>query len=125
MILAWQCHFMIRFPRQSFPVVNAFGAAAAQERVVTLEVSSTAGAYVAQHQLPTTLRVRLGKVLWASGEGEVLGTDLLDARTYPAAEFKTVSGWRWNQETYPDRIKNIFALERFSGQRVQAIKPDC
>ena len=115
---------MIRFPRQSFTAVNAFWAAPAQERGVTLEVPSTARAYVVQHQLPTTLRVRLVKVLLASGEVEVLGTDLLDARTYPAAEFKTVYGWRWNHETYHDRIKNIFELERFSGKRVQAIKQD-
>jgi hypothetical protein len=124
MLLAWQCHFVIRFPRQSFTAVNAFGAASAQERVVTLEVPSSARAYVSQHQLPTTLRVRLIKVLLVSGEVEVLGTDLLDARTYPASEFKTVYGWRWQHETYHDRIKNIFELERFSGKSVQAIKQD-
>ena len=124
MLLAWQCHFVIRFPRQSFTAVNAFWAAPAQEREVTLEVPSTARAYVAQHQLPTTLRVRLVKVLLARGEVEVLGTDLLDAQTYPAAEFKVVYGWRWNHETYHDRIKNIFELERFSGKSVQAITQD-
>jgi Transposase DDE domain len=124
MLLAWRCHFVIRFPRQSFTAVNAFWAAAAQERVVTLEVPSSARAYVSEHQLPPTLRVRLLKVLLTSGEVEVLGTDLLDARTYPASEFKTVYGWRWHHETYHDRIKNIFELERFSGQSVQAIKQD-
>ena len=55
---------------------------------------------------------------------EVLGTDLLDARRYPAAEFKAVYGWRWNHETYHDRIKNIFEIERFSGKSIQAIKQD-
>jgi hypothetical protein len=124
MLLAWQWHFVIRFPRQSFTAVNAFGAAAAQERVVTLEVPSSARADVSQHQLPTPLRVRLIKVLLVSGEVEVLGTDLLDARTYPASEFKTVYGWRWQPETYHDRIKNIFELERFSGKSVQVIKQD-
>jgi hypothetical protein len=123
-IMAWQCHFVIRFPRQSFTAVNAFWAASAQERVVTLEVASTARAYVTQQQLPTTLRVRLVKVVLSSGEVEVLGTDLLDAQTYPAAEFKPVYGWRWNHETYHDRIKNIFEVERFSGKSVHAIKQD-
>jgi len=79
---------------------------------------------VAQQQLPMTLRVRLVKVRLASGEVEVLGTDLLDTKTYPAAEFKTVYGWRWQHETYHDRIKNIFELERFSGKSVQAITQD-
>jgi hypothetical protein len=124
MLLAWQWHFVIRFPRQSFTAVNAFWVASAQERVVTLEMPSSVRAYVAEHQLPPTLRVRLLKVLLTSGEVEVLGTDLLDARTYPASEFKTVYGWRWHHETYHDRIKNIFELERFSGQSVQAIKQD-
>jgi hypothetical protein len=123
-IVARQCHFVIRFPRQSFTAVNAFWAAPDQEREVTLEVTSKARAYVAEHHLPTTLRVRLIKVVLASGEVEVLGTDLLDAQTYPAAEFKAVYGWRWNHETYHDRIKNIFEVERFSGQSVQAIKQD-
>jgi Transposase DDE domain len=123
-LVARQCHFGIRFPRQSFTAVNTFWAARALERVVTLEVTSKARAYVVGQQLPTTLRVRLVKVVLASGEVEVVGTDLLDAQTYPAAEFKTVYGWRWQHETYHDRIKNIFEIERFSGKSVQAIKQD-
>jgi hypothetical protein len=123
-LVARQGHFVIRFPRQSFTEVNAFWAAPDQERVVTLEVTAKARAWVAEHHLPTTLRVRLLKVVLASGEVEVLGTDLLDAQTYPAAEFKAVYGWRWNHETYHDRIKNIFEVERFSGKSVQAIKQD-
>lgn len=123
-LVARQCHFVIRFPRQSFTAVNAFWAAPAQERVVTLEVTAKARAFVAEHRLPPTLRVRLLKVRLASGEVEVLGTDLRDAQTYPAAEFKTVYGWRWNHETYHDRVKNIFEVERFSGKSVQAIKQD-
>ena len=41
-ILAWQCHFVIRFPRQSFTAVNAFWAAPERERVVTLTMPSQA-----------------------------------------------------------------------------------
>ena len=115
---------MILFPRQSFTAVNAFWASPAQERVVTLAVPMSARASVREQQLPTTLRVRLMKVRLPGGEVEVLGTDLLDARRYPAVEFKTVYGWRWNHETYHDRIKNIFELERFRGKRVQASKQD-
>ena len=91
---------------------------------MTLTVPASARTYVTEQQLAATLRVRLLKVRLPSGEGEVLGTDLLDARRYPAAEFKAVYGWRWNHETYHDRIKNIFEVERFSGKSVQAIKQD-
>jgi hypothetical protein len=66
----------------------------------------------------------LVKVRLASGEVEVLGRDLLDAQSYPAAEFKAVYGWRWQHETYHDRRKNSFAVERFSGKSVHAIKQD-
>jgi hypothetical protein len=123
-LVARQCHFVIRFPRQSFTAVNAFWGTPAQERVVTLAVTSKARGYVAEPHLPTTLQVRLVKVVLARGEVEVWGTDLLDAQTYPAVEFKTVYGWRWNHETYHDRLKNIFEVERFSGKNVQAIKQD-
>jgi hypothetical protein len=121
---AHACHFVIRFPRQSFTAVNAFWAAPEQEHVVTLEVTSKARAYVKDQQFPTTLQVRLIKVVLETGEVEVLGTDLLNAQRYPAAEFKQVYGWRWGHETYHDRLKNIFEVERFSGTSVQAIKQD-
>jgi hypothetical protein len=118
------CHFVIRFPRQSFTAVNAFWRAAMVEQGVTLEVTAKARAYVRKHRLPTTLQVRLVKVVLSTGEVEVLGTDLLDAQTSPAAEFKEVYGWRWGHETYHDRLKNIFEVERFSGTSVQAIEQD-
>jgi len=123
-VVGRQCHFVIRFPRQSFAAVNAFWAGPEREQVVTLGVTSKARAYVAKHHLPTTLQIRMVKVVLATGEVEVLGTDLLDAQTYPAAEFQEVYGWRWGHETYHDRIKNIFELERFSGTSVQAIEQD-
>src|SRR5262249_25817333 len=86
------------FPRQSFTAVNAFWTARAQERVVTLAVTSKARAYVAAHHLPTRLRGRLLKVGLASGGGGVLRTGLRDGQLYPAAEFKEVDGWRWHHE---------------------------
>jgi hypothetical protein len=60
----------------------------------------------------------------AGGALEVLGTDLLDAQTYPAAEFQLGYGWRWHYETYQDRCKHIVEVERFSGKRGHAIKQD-
>ena len=51
-------------------------------------------------------------------------TTLLDGERYPVAEFKAVYGWRWREETFFDRLKNIFEVERFSGMTVRAIKQD-
>lgn len=123
-LVARGCPFVMRFARQSFTAVTPFWAAPEQERVVTLAVTAKARAYVAEPHLPTTLRVRLIKVVLASGDVEVLGPDVLEARTSPAAEFKAVSGWRWSHDTYHDRIKHIFEVERFRGKRVQALKQD-
>jgi hypothetical protein len=123
-IVAHPCHFLIRVPRQSFTALNAFGAAPAQEQVVTLTVTSKARSYVKEHQLPTTLRVRLIKVVLPTGEVAVLGTDLLDTHAYPAAEFGGVYGKRWQHETYHARLKNLFEVERFSGTSLQALTQD-
>jgi hypothetical protein len=123
-IVGHQCHFVIRLPRQSFTAVNTFWNSLATESVVTLTVSSKARTYVREHRLPTTLRVRLIKVLVPTGEMEVLGTDLLDAQAYPADEFGVVYGKRWQHETYHDRLKNIFEVERFSGTSLHAIQQD-
>ena len=123
-MVARQCHFVIRFPRQSFTAVKAFWAVPEREQIVTLAVTSKAGAYVAQQHFPTTRQVRLVKVELATGEVEVGGTDWLAAQTSPATEFQEVYGWRWNHETSHDRIKNIFEVERFSGSRVRAIEQD-
>ena len=89
-IVAHQCHFIIRLPRQSFTAVNAFWAAPAQEGMVTLAVTAKARRYVKEQQLPPTLQVRLIKVVLPTGESEVVGTDLLAAQRYPAAEFGVV-----------------------------------
>jgi hypothetical protein len=123
-IVAHQCHFIIRLPRQSFTAVKAFWVAPTPEGVVTLAVTAKARPYVKEQQLPATLRVRLIKVVLPTGEVEVLGTDLLNAHAYPAEEFGVVYGKRWQHETYHDRLKNIFEVERFSGTSLQAIKQD-
>ncbi len=59
-----------------------------------------------------------------TGETEILLTTLVDAQAYPATEFSQVYNWRWSEETYFDRFKNIFEVERFSGTSVSAIKQD-
>jgi len=123
-IVGHQCHFVIRLPRHSFTAVNTFWKSLATEAVVTLRVSSKARKYVAAQHLATTLPVRLIKVVLPTGELEVVGTDLLDAQAYPAEEFGVVYGKRWQHETYHDRLKNIFEVERWSGTSLQAIKQD-
>jgi hypothetical protein len=117
---------VIRCPRQSFKVVMDFFASAQRERLVTLSVPQSSGTqkYVREHELPETIEVRLLKFKLETGEEEVLLTTLCDQKKYPRQEFYEVYGWRWGDETYYDRLKNIFELERFSGNCEESIKQE-
>lgn len=121
-LVARQCPFGIRLPRQRGTAVTAVWAAPDQERVGPWAVPPKARAEV-EPQRPPTRRVRLVTGLLASGAGEGLGTDVLEAQPSPAAEFKAVSGWRGQQESSQARSKKIFAVERFSGNSAHALTP--
>ncbi len=130
LLLAWaaepRVELLIRCPRKSFGVVNDFWQSADTDRVVSLPCSQrkTTRAKVKALGLPAQVRVRLLKFTLETGETEVLLTTLCDQQRYPQAEFYQVYGWRWNQETYYDRVKNIFEVERFSGLSPLAIEQD-
>ena len=117
---------IIRCPRQSFAVVNEFFKSTEQERLVKLRVPQSAktARYVKEQGLPEEVEVRLLKFELDNGEEEVLLTTLCDAQQYQRQEFYEVYGWRWRDETFYDRIKNIFELERFSGESETSIKQD-
>lgn len=121
-----QREVLVRCPSQSFGVVNDFWNSDDTERIVTLSVPSSPKTikFVREHNLPEKIEVRLIKVTLETGEIEVLLTTLCDRRRYPTAEFKEVYNWRWCHETYYDRIKNIFEVERFSGFSKTTIEQD-
>lgn len=123
---AHQRHLVVRLPRRRFSQCEEFWHSDEKERQIELSVPTTATTreFVKQHNLPETITVRLIRVLLPTGETEVLLTTLLDAQAYPATEFDQIYNWRWNEETYFDRFKNIFEVERFSGISVNAIKQD-
>ena len=54
----------------------------------------------------------------------MVATSLLDAKGVPVTALKTLYGWRWGIETYYDRLKNIFEVERFSGRNVRSLEQD-
>jgi hypothetical protein len=118
------CDFVIRLKRSGFKAVDEFWQSREVEKVVVLEVGKGQRAFVKEKGLPERLEVRLVKVELENGEIEVLGTSLLDAIKYPRAELKKVYGWRWGEEVWINRIKNIFELERFSGKSKLIIEQD-
>jgi hypothetical protein len=116
--------FVIRFPRGGFKQVQAFWASVDTDRLVDIVVTGKQRRFVRDRGLPEVVRMRLVKVELASGEIEVLGTSLLDQAMYPPADLKQVYGWRWGVETYFERLKNVFDLERWSGTSVHSIEQD-
>lgn len=119
-------HVLIRCPRNSFGIVQEFWDAADTEWLVSLPLPQTpqTRAFIRAQGLPESVPVRLIKITLDTGETEVLLTTLCDQRRYPTAEFQAVYHWRWNEETFFDRVKNIFEVERFSGFSASAIKQD-
>ncbi len=119
-----QRDFVLRMPRRRAGLIRAFWDGARQEQVVELAVPERQVAFVKPHGLAARLRVRFVKIALADGGIEVVATSLLDAKAVPAAALKILYGWRWGVETYYDRLKNIFEVERFSGRTVRSIEQD-
>jgi hypothetical protein len=119
-------HLIMRMPRGKSAVVDEFFKSEEKEAWVKLRVTprSKTAEKVKAEQLAEEVEVRLVKFELASGEQEVLLTTLLDREKYPREEFYQVYGSRWGDETYYDRIKNVFEVERVSGQSEEAIKQD-
>lgn len=118
--------FVVRFPRSSFVAVEEFWNSGEAERVVSIEVPPAKRKEARRLGVPTSFALRLVRVTLESGETEVLGTSLFDTadERFTPAEFKVIYGMRWGIETYFDRLKNIFEVERFSGASVQSICQD-
>jgi Transposase DDE domain len=119
-----QRDFVIRMPRRRAGTIRAFWDGPEQEQVVELAVPERQVAFVKQQGLASRVRVRFVKIALADGGVEVLATSLLDAQALSAETLKTLYGWRWGVETYYDRLKNIFEVERFSGRTVRSIEQD-
>lgn len=117
---------VIRCPRQTFKVVNEFWRSEEREQIVKLKVpqSEKTKKYVRREELAEEIEVRLLKFDLESREQEVLLTTLCDQQEYRAEEFYEVYGFRWRDETFYDRMKNIFEVEKFSGQSKQSVEQD-
>lgn len=82
---------------------------------------------IAQHPnitKDTRIKVRLIKIFLESGETELLMTSLLNNETYPYDCFKVLYFRRWGVEIFYNRIKNVLAVENFSGLKKHAIFQD-
>jgi hypothetical protein len=116
--------FVVRAPRSSFRAVRAFWQSSERQKIVTVGVTPDQKKWVEENGLPTQLRLRLVKITLDTGQEEVLVTSLCDAKRYPAEELAQVYAWRWRVESYIDRLKNIFEVERLASVRREHLKQD-
>lgn len=116
--------FVVRAPRSSFRAVRAFWQSNQREAIVTLGVTPDQKKWVVEQKLPQQVRLRLVKLTLSSGQEEVLVTSLCDAARYAIEELAQVYGWRWRVESYLDRLKNIFEIERLASQRREHLEQD-
>ena len=123
-LLAEQRDAVVRLPHSRFRVAEPFWHSQKLEAVIRMGAPDSARQFVEAHQLPPEIELRLIRVQLETGEEEVLATTLVDRQRYLREEFQAVYGWRWGEESYFDRFKNIFEVERFSGSSRQAIHQD-
>jgi hypothetical protein len=118
-------HFIIRCPKLSFIAVqDMFDDKSPKSMTVLIDVSHRHKKKIKELMLPSTIKIRLIKIVLSSGEIEVLATSLLDETIYPTKEFKYLYSLRWGVETFFSKIKGRLALENFTGKTVESIYQD-
>jgi hypothetical protein len=70
------------------------------------------------------IKLRALKIVLTTGETEVLLTTLLDAKSYPYADFYELYGRRWGIEVDYHFKKNKLEIENFTGLSVHAVRQD-
>lgn len=95
----------------------------AYDRIVRLGVSQRQMKFIEDNNLPKEIKVRLIKLKLSKSLTEILITNIFD-KSLGLDDFKELYGKRWNEETYFDRLKNLFEIEKFSGITDLTIKQD-
>lgn len=105
-------------------LAQAFVESGKEEEVVTFEAGKNAIKRCQEEDVSTQpIRLRLIRVE-LENEVEVLITNLLDEKDYPALEFKGLYHLRWGIEEHFKRLKQWVEIENFSGKSVLSVKQD-
>lgn len=118
--------FICRCPASSFSAVNKMFAQnqAGHSQRIALKAPASQRAAIRAAGLAESIQVRLVSVRLATGQLEVLATNLFDSATYGEGNLKEAYGYRWGIETYYGLIKSRLDLENFSGRSAEAIRQD-
>ena len=117
-------NFVIRATESSTVMKNMFDLEAPNDFTVIIDVPNRHKKTVKKLGLPTSIKVRLVRVILDTGEIEVLATSILEEEQLSPDELKTIYGLRWGVETFFSTLKGRLALDNFTGKSVEAIKQD-
>ena len=114
--------FVIRIKTKSTnKEIGIFLESGKNEDIILMKCTKGQNKFVKENGLPKEIRVRLVKIELSTGEIEVLVTTLFDETI---EEINYLYGKRWGIETYFNRLKSTFELERFSGKSFNSIEQD-
>lgn len=126
MSLAQGSHFVIRVAVGNSKAAQDFVESGLAEREFEFQFKSSLIEEFEVYGLtiPQATRLRFVRVVLDAGEIEVLVTNLLDARLYPAEEFKELYHERWGVEEGFKTTKCKIEIENWTGKSVASIKQD-
>ncbi len=117
--------FLIRARTKSFKSVSEMLSGQGPDDIMAeIKASKNIRKNIREEGLPTSLRIRLVRVVLDTGEYEVLITSLTDQKKYPLKYFKDLYYFRWGIETFYGKLKSRLNLENFSGYSIEAIRQD-
>jgi hypothetical protein len=123
-ILQKKADFVFRCRHDFNNVTKQFLSSNIKEAIVEIQPKQNGSFKGKSITRKSVLKVRLINILLESGEHELLMTSLTDMDKYPYDLFKPLYFLRWNVESFYNRIKNILAIENFSGLCPNAIEQD-
>jgi hypothetical protein len=109
--------FIIRCSKASFTAAqNMFDDDSPKSRNVIIDVPYRHKKKINELKLPSTIKIKLVRVILSTGEVEVLATSLLDETVFAEDDFKYLYSLRWGVETFFSKVKGRLALENFTGK---------
>jgi IS4 transposase len=122
MLIKEEIDFVVRIKTKSTnKEIYSFLESGKSDDIVLMKCTKGQNKFVKENELPKEIKVRLVKIVLDTGEIEVLVTTLFYETI---EEINYLYGKRWGIETYFDRLKSIFELERFSGKSLNSIEQD-
>ena len=117
--------FVIRTPASSFAQARELSqGTGVKSQTVVLKAPPGLLKDKNKSALSHQIKVRFVRVVLPTGENEILITNLLDEKEFPAKEFLHIYNLRWGVESFYDILKNRLSLENFTGKTALSVYQD-